>query len=145
MARNNIRDRDLSAVMGRGGLVFGLRTGVLVEPGLIISCLYPMVCLLLSAGQGAGQQGVVLLLLVPSMAAGNMMVKSLLTFTGARMVGVVTGAKRPIALNSRSASFEEKYNSLLGYRPGCPGAGPAPSPAGRPDWRRGAGWAYISS
>lgn len=27
MARNNIRDTDLSAVMGRGGLVFGLRTG----------------------------------------------------------------------------------------------------------------------
>ena len=47
------------------------------------------------------------------MAAGNMMVKSLLTFAGAKMVGVVTGARRPIALNSRSASFEEKYNSLL--------------------------------
>ncbi len=27
MARNSIRDMDLSAVMGRGGLVFGLRTG----------------------------------------------------------------------------------------------------------------------
>jgi len=50
---------------------------------------------------------------VPTMAAGNMMVKSLLTFAGAKMVGVVTGARRPIALNSRSASFEEKYNSLL--------------------------------
>ena len=53
------------------------------------------------------------ILLVPTMAAGNMMVKSLLTFAGAKMVGVVTGARRPIALNSRSASFEEKYNSLL--------------------------------
>ena len=53
------------------------------------------------------------ILLVPTMAAGNMTVKSLLTFAGARMVGVVTGAKCPIALNSRSASFEEKYNSLL--------------------------------
>lgn len=53
------------------------------------------------------------ILLVPSMAAGNMMVKSLLEFAGAKMVGVVTGAKCPIALNSRSASFEEKYNSLL--------------------------------
>ena len=53
------------------------------------------------------------ILLVPTMAAGNMMVKSLLTFAGAKMVGVVTGARCPIALNSRSASFEEKYNSLL--------------------------------
>lgn len=53
------------------------------------------------------------ILLVPGMSAGNMMVKSLLTFADAKMVGVVTGAKCPIALNSRSASFEEKYNSLL--------------------------------
>lgn len=53
------------------------------------------------------------ILLVPNITAGNMMVKSLLEFAGARMVGVVTGAKCPIALNSRSASFEEKYNSLL--------------------------------
>lgn len=52
-------------------------------------------------------------LLVPNITAGNMMVKSLLAFAGAKMVGVVTGAKCPIALNSRSASFEEKYNSLL--------------------------------
>ena len=53
------------------------------------------------------------ILLVPGMAAGNMMVKSLVLFAGAKMVGVVTGAKCPIALNSRSASFEEKYHSLL--------------------------------
>jgi len=53
------------------------------------------------------------ILLVPSMAAGNIMVKSLLEFAGAKMVGVVTGAKCPIALNSSSASFAEKYNSLL--------------------------------
>ena len=53
------------------------------------------------------------ILLVPSIAAGNLMVKGLLEFAGAKMVGLVTGAKCPIALNSRSASFEEKYNSLL--------------------------------
>lgn len=53
------------------------------------------------------------ILLVPNITAGNMMVKSLLEFAGAKMVGCVTGAKCPIALNSRSASFEEKYNSLL--------------------------------
>jgi phosphate butyryltransferase len=53
------------------------------------------------------------ILLVPNMATGNIMVKGLLEFAGAKMVGCVTGAKCPIALNSRSASFEEKYNSLL--------------------------------
>jgi phosphate butyryltransferase len=53
------------------------------------------------------------ILLVPYMAVGNIFVKGLLLYGGARMVGVVTGAKCPIALNSRSASFEEKYYSLM--------------------------------
>ena len=53
------------------------------------------------------------ILLVPNMTAGNMTVKALLLYAGAKMTGIVTGAKCPIALNSRSASFEEKYNSLL--------------------------------
>ena len=53
------------------------------------------------------------ILLVPNMTAGNMMVKSLILFAKAKMTGVVLGAKCPIALNSRSASFDEKYNSLL--------------------------------
>lgn len=53
------------------------------------------------------------ILLMPDMAAGNVTVKALLTFAGGKMVGVVTGAKCPIALNSRIAGFEEKYNSLL--------------------------------
>ena len=53
------------------------------------------------------------ILLVPDMTAGNMTVKALILFAKAKMTGVVTGARCPIALNSRSASFEEKYNSLL--------------------------------
>ena len=53
------------------------------------------------------------ILLVPYMAVGNIFVKGLLLYAGARMVGVVTGAKCPIALNSRSASVEEKYYSLM--------------------------------
>ena len=53
------------------------------------------------------------ILVVPSMSAGNIMVKALIEFAGAKMAGVVIGAKCPIALTSRSASFEEKYNSLL--------------------------------
>ena len=41
------------------------------------------------------------------------MVKALTAFAKARMAGCVVGAQCPIALNSRSASFEEKYFSLL--------------------------------
>ena len=53
------------------------------------------------------------ILLVPSLAAGNIMVKSMLQFAGAQMAGCIVGAKCPIALISRSASYEEKYYSLL--------------------------------
>lgn len=51
--------------------------------------------------------------LVPDIAVGNIMVKSLLEFADALMAGCVIGAQCPIALNSRSASFEEKYYSLM--------------------------------
>ena len=53
------------------------------------------------------------ILLVPNMTAGNMLVKGLIQFAGAKMAGCVAGAACPIALNSRSASFEEKYDSLM--------------------------------
>lgn len=53
------------------------------------------------------------ILLVPDITAGNIMVKSLLEFAGAKMAGCIVGARCPIALNSRSASFMEKYYSLL--------------------------------
>lgn len=53
------------------------------------------------------------ILLVPNIYSGNIMVKALLEFGDTMMAGCVIGAKCPIALNSRSASFEEKYYSLL--------------------------------
>lgn len=53
------------------------------------------------------------ILVAPDIAAGNLMSKALYVLGGARMAGMVVGAKCPIALNSRSASFEEKYYSLL--------------------------------
>ena len=53
------------------------------------------------------------MLLVPSLATGNIMVKAMLQFAGAQMAGCIVGAKCPIALISRSASYEEKYYSLL--------------------------------
>lgn len=53
------------------------------------------------------------IVIVPNINAGNMMVKGMLLFGGAKMAGVVMGAKCPIALNSRSATFEEKYFALV--------------------------------
>ena len=53
------------------------------------------------------------IVLVPNINAGNMIVKGMLLFGGAKMAGVVMGAKCPIALNSRSATFEEKYFALV--------------------------------
>lgn len=51
--------------------------------------------------------------LVPNISVGNIMVKALLEFGNTLMAGCVVGAKCPIALNSRSATFEEKYFSLM--------------------------------
>lgn len=53
------------------------------------------------------------ILVAPDIASGNLMSKSLYVLGGAMMAGMIVGAKCPIALNSRSASFEEKYYSLL--------------------------------
>lgn len=53
------------------------------------------------------------ILLVPNLATGNIMVKTMLQFAKAQMAGCIVGAKCPIALISRSASYEEKYYSLL--------------------------------
>lgn len=52
-------------------------------------------------------------LIVPGLTAGNIMVKGLIQFAGAKMAGCILGAKCPIALISRSASYEEKYYSLV--------------------------------
>lgn len=51
--------------------------------------------------------------LVPNITVGNVLVKAMAEFAGALMAGCVVGAKCPIALNSRSAAFEEKYYSLM--------------------------------
>ena len=52
-------------------------------------------------------------LLAPSIAAGNLLGKSLYGLAGGEMAGVVLGAKVPITVNSRGAAAEEKYWSIL--------------------------------
>lgn len=51
-------------------------------------------------------------LIVPELATGNILSKSLIINAGAKMAGMVVGAKIPIVLSSRGASAEEKYLSL---------------------------------
>ena len=53
------------------------------------------------------------ILLAPSIAAGNILGKALYGLAGGRMAGVVLGASVPITVNSRGATPEEKYLSIL--------------------------------
>ena len=52
------------------------------------------------------------LLICPDLVSGNMMGKMML-FMGARSANVVVGAKAPVILCSRSATEEDKYQSIL--------------------------------
>lgn len=53
------------------------------------------------------------ILLAPSIAAGNLLGKSLYGLAGGEMAGVVLGATAPITVNSRGATPSEKYWSIL--------------------------------
>lgn len=53
------------------------------------------------------------LLLVPDIEVGNVLYKSLVFFSNARVASVVLGAGAPIVLTSRSDSEEAKFNSIL--------------------------------
>ena len=56
--------------------------------------------------------GAAQILLVPSIEAGNMLVKSLVYFAAARVAGVVLGASCPVILTSRADSAESKFLSI---------------------------------
>lgn len=51
--------------------------------------------------------------LMPDMTAGNLVAKALMCAAGAKMAGLIVGAKAPIVLVSRGATSEEKYDSLV--------------------------------
>ena len=52
------------------------------------------------------------MLLVPDLYCGNIMGKCLTVTAGAKMAGVVVGARAPIVLTSRVSSAEERFNSI---------------------------------
>ncbi len=51
-------------------------------------------------------------LLQPFLAAGNIMGKCWSVTVGARMAGIIVGARVPVAVVSRSAPADEKYNAI---------------------------------
>lgn len=53
------------------------------------------------------------LFIVPNMATGNILGKALVYAGGAKMAGLIVGARVPIVLTSRGATTEEKYLSLV--------------------------------
>jgi phosphate butyryltransferase len=53
------------------------------------------------------------ILLMPTIACGNMLCKSMIYLGGGKMAGCIAGAKVPIVLTSRGSTAEEKYLSLL--------------------------------
>lgn len=53
------------------------------------------------------------IILTPNMTAGNILVKTLVCSVGAKMAGLIVGAKVPIILVSRGSSSEEKYYSIV--------------------------------
>jgi phosphate butyryltransferase len=52
------------------------------------------------------------ILLMPNMTCGNLVAKALQYSAGAKMAGMIVGAKTPIVLVSRGAAAEEKYLSM---------------------------------
>lgn len=52
------------------------------------------------------------ILIVPNITAGNILGKSLVEMAGAKMAGLIMGARCPIVVTSRGSSAEEKYNAL---------------------------------
>jgi phosphate butyryltransferase len=52
------------------------------------------------------------ILLVPDIASGNILGKALLYAAGARMAGLVAGARCPVIVTSRSSTSEEKFLSI---------------------------------
>ncbi|MBR2675064.1 MAG: bifunctional enoyl-CoA hydratase/phosphate acetyltransferase [Mogibacterium sp.] len=53
------------------------------------------------------------ILIVPNMAAGNMLGKSWTITAGGIMAGIIVGAKVPIVLTSRGATADEKFYSIV--------------------------------
>jgi phosphate butyryltransferase len=52
------------------------------------------------------------IMVMPSMAAGNMVGKSWTVSSNGMMAGIIVGAKVPVVLTSRGSSADEKFYSI---------------------------------
>lgn len=52
------------------------------------------------------------IMVTPNMVSGNLMNKAIILCGGAKMAGIIVGAKVPVVLTSRGSSAEEKFMSL---------------------------------
>ena len=101
-------DADALAKMNNAGEI----TGCIVEGPIALDVA-------LSAGAAKHKKiesriaGNVDLFLVPNIDAGNIHGKTLVCCAGAKMAGIVLGAKAPIVLASRSDNAESKFNSIV--------------------------------
>ena len=64
-------------------------------------------------GYSSPVTGDVDILLMPNMTSGNLLAKAFQFSAGAKMAGMIVGARVPIVLVSRGATAEEKYLSLV--------------------------------
>lgn len=62
------------------------------------------------------------IVLVPSIATGNILGKALMFSAGAKMAGIILGAKVPIVLTSRGSTSEEKFLSIAISASACKGS-----------------------
>ena len=60
------------------------------------------------------------LMIVPSLVAGNLLVKALIFSAGARLAGIIVGAKVPIVVTSRSSPATDKHMSIVLAAAACP-------------------------
>lgn len=90
----------------------GILTGCLVEGPISFDLMFSKESAQMK-GYESPVSGEADIWLCPDMTAGNLMGKAMMYTAGAKMAGLITGAKVPIVLVSRGASAEEKYASIV--------------------------------
>ena len=102
----NVEAAALAKMADRGQIVGALVDGPLALDNAISPKAADIKGIISSV---AGQADI---LIPPDIEAGNLLAKALLYFASSSMGGVVVGAKAPLVLPSRSATYDDKLNSL---------------------------------
>ena len=100
-------DAEALVRMSREGTISGCRVAGPISYDIAMSAVIAK-----EKGYPCADCGSFDILAVPSMVAGNLLNKSLTVTAGARMAGVIMGARVPVVVTSRSSSAGEKFLSL---------------------------------